>query len=87
MTTSRARERVQHSRNPSNAHAADLDDLLTTREVADRCRVSDATVRYWRHTRTGPRGGFKVGKRVLYPKRSVNEWLLERQRLDDHGRF
>ena len=87
MSATRAHGRVEHSRNPSNlAREHDMNHLLTTREVAERCRVSDNTVRYWRHARTGPPGGFKVGKRVLYPERKVTEWLLERQRIDDDQR-
>ena len=49
---------------------------LTTREVADRARTTDSTVRYWRHIGYGP-GGFRVGRRVLYPETEVDRWLNE----------
>ena len=54
------------------------DALLTTSEVAERCRTSDSTVRYWRMVRCGP-PGFKVGRRVLYREKDVAAWLEERQ--------
>jgi excisionase family DNA binding protein len=52
------------------------DRLLTTAEVAERCRVSDSTVRYWRAIRYGP-PSFRVGRRVLYREAAVREWLDE----------
>jgi len=48
-------------------------NLLTTAEVAERFRTSPATVRYWRHTGTGPKG-VRVGRRVLYDEATVAEW-------------
>lgn len=50
------------------------DHLLTTAEVAKRCRVSDSTVRYWRATGYGP-PSFRVGRRVVYREAGVREWL------------
>jgi len=50
------------------------DHFLLTAEVADRCRVSDSTVRYWRMTGYGP-PSFRVGRRVLYREADVCEWL------------
>lgn len=47
---------------------------LTTAEVAERCRTTVETVRYWRQTGYGP-GGFKVGRRVLYAESDVEQWL------------
>ena len=52
---------------------------LTTAEVADRCRTTVETVRYWRHTDYVPRG-FKVGRRVLYAESEVHEWLARLRR-------
>jgi len=49
---------------------------MTTAEVADHCRTSPETVRYWRHTGYGPKG-FKVGRRVLYLSSDVERWLGE----------
>jgi excisionase family DNA binding protein len=52
------------------------DEYLTTQEVAERLRTSPDTVRYWRHVGKGPQS-FKVGRRVLYPKSAVDEWIAE----------
>lgn len=49
---------------------------LTTAEVAETCRTSGETVRYWRHIGKGPLG-FKVGRRVLYAVEDVEKWLAE----------
>lgn len=56
--------------------------LLTTDEVAALCRTVPATVRYWRHVGTGPKG-FKVGRRVLYASTDVSAWLEGRRAADD----
>jgi len=56
--------------------------MLTMQEVADYLRKSVATLRYWRHLATGPRG-FKVGKEVRYWKSDVILWLLEQSEKDD----
>ena len=49
-------------------------DYLTTLEVAELCRTSPETVRYWRHTRFGP-PSFRLGRRVLYRRADVQDWL------------
>jgi Helix-turn-helix domain len=49
------------------------EDFLTTAEVASRYRTVPETVRYWRHIGYGPLG-IKVGRRVLYPVKAVQEW-------------
>ncbi len=49
---------------------------LTTTEVAETCRTSPETVRYWRHVGKGPRS-MKVGRRVLYAIEDVETWLQE----------
>lgn len=56
--------------------------LMTTEEVADRCRTSPRTVRWWRHNSRGPKG-FRVGKRVLYLASDVEAWLTELRDLDE----
>jgi DNA-binding transcriptional MerR regulator len=48
--------------------------FLTTDELADLCRTSASTVRYWRHVGYGP-DGIKVGRRVLYSSEAVETWL------------
>lgn len=52
------------------------DELLTTAEVADLCRVSEATVRWWRHMDRGPQGfALAGGKRVVYRRSVVEAWI------------
>lgn len=50
------------------------DRLLKTAEMADRCRVSESTARYWRMIGFGP-PSFKVGRRVVYRAGDVEVWL------------
>ena len=49
---------------------------LTTEEVAELCRTSPETVRFWRHARKGP-ASFRVGRRVLYAVEDVHTWLAK----------
>jgi hypothetical protein len=56
----------------------DLDDLLTTDDVAAITRAPTSTVRYWRHIGCGPRG-FALGRRVVYRRRDLLGWLAERE--------
>jgi len=58
-----------------------LEEYLTTSELAERLQVSPATLRYWRHKRTGP-PGVKLGKVVRYPLAGVEAWLTEQARRD-----
>jgi DNA-binding transcriptional MerR regulator len=57
------------------------DELMDTSEVARLCHTVPATVRYWRHQGTGPLG-FRVGRRVLYRRSTVMEWIGEREAAD-----
>lgn len=52
-----------------------MPEYLTTEEVAELCRTSPATVRYWRHIKK--LHGFKVGRRVLYAREDVQRYLSE----------
>jgi len=52
----------------------DDEDLLTTAEVAAMARAPMSTVRYWRHIGAGP-ASFRIGRRVLYRRCDVREWL------------
>jgi excisionase family DNA binding protein len=56
-------------------------DLLTTAEVANITRAPVSTVRYWRHSGTGPRS-FRLGRRVVYRRHEVERWLAERELAD-----
>jgi excisionase family DNA binding protein len=51
-------------------------DLLTTAEVAALLRSPVSTVRYWRHVGLGP-ASVRVGRRVLYRRSDVTDWLRE----------
>jgi len=53
---------------------AGVEPMLTTDEVAQICRTTPSSVRAWRHHGVGP-PGFRVGKRVLYPRSGVVAWL------------
>ncbi len=55
-----------------------MPDYMLTPEVAQLCRTSGETVRYWRHLRKGP-ASFKVGRRVLYRREDVLAWLEEQR--------
>lgn len=57
---------------PDTPHAND--ELLTMQEVAAVVRVPIATLRYWRHLGTGPRG-FRIGRSVRYWRTEVLHWL------------
>jgi excisionase family DNA binding protein len=57
---------------------------LTTAEVADLCRTSPETVRYWRHVGKGPKS-IKPGRRVLYAAADVETWLAGHGDEDDGG--
>ena len=61
------------------------DRLLTTGEVAERCRVSDSTARYWRMIGYGP-ASFKIGRRVVYRAGDVEAWLASLRAEQDAGR-
>lgn len=51
--------------------------ILTIKEVSERTRVPEATLRWWRHNGTeGPRS-FKLGRRVVYSEDDVEGWLRE----------
>ena len=52
---------------------------LTTKEVAERLGVREATVRDWRFRRVGPRG-VSLGRRTLrYPESEVERWLASKR--------
>jgi len=51
-----------------------MEELIDTKEVADICHTSPETVRYWVYVNQGPRS-FKLGRRRLYKRADVIEWL------------
>jgi DNA-binding transcriptional MerR regulator len=50
--------------------------FMVTEEVAETCRTSPETVRYWRHIGKGPKS-FKLGRRVLYAAEDVEQFINE----------
>ncbi len=59
----------------SRDHSADpASELLTLTEAAELLRAPVATLRYWRHLGTGPRG-FRLGRRVLYRRGDLLAWI------------
>ena len=71
-----------HSLHRELPHADD--ELMTLKEVATLVRVPEATLRYWRHLRTGPRG-FRIGRSVRYWRNDVVHWLEEQSRHPQAG--
>jgi len=55
--------------------------LLTLSEAADYLRTPIATLRYWRHLGTGPRG-FRMGRRVMFRREDLDHWLAEQLRAE-----
>ena len=55
-------------------------ELLTIAEAAELLRAPVATLRYWRHLGTGPRS-FRLGRRVLYRRDDLHNWI-DHQRGD-----
>lgn len=52
------------------------DPYLTTEELAARYRTAASTIRFWRHSGTGPRGVL-IGRRVLYKLSECERWEQE----------
>ena len=51
------------------------DTYLTTGEAASMLNVPQATLRWWRHARTGPKS-FRMGPRkVMYRRSDVVSWV------------
>jgi predicted DNA-binding transcriptional regulator AlpA len=60
----------------------DEHELLTITEAADITRAPLATLRYWRHLGTGPRS-FRLGRRVVYRRSDLLEWIATEQARSD----
>lgn len=67
--------------NGNRVEEAGVSKYLTTAEVAELCRTSPETVRYWRHIGSGPTS-FKVGRKVLYAAADVDAWLESLREAD-----
>jgi predicted DNA-binding transcriptional regulator AlpA len=51
-----------------------MSKLLRLPEVADLTGIPEATLRFWRHEKTGPRSA-KLGRRVVYREEDVLAWI------------
>ena len=61
------------------------DDLLLIDEVALITRRSVDTLRWLRHKGEGP-AGFRMGRRVVFRRGAVMDWIAEKERKQLHGR-
>jgi predicted DNA-binding transcriptional regulator AlpA len=52
-------------------------DILTLAEVAEMTRTNPATLRYWRSLGDGGPKSFKLGRRVLYHRADVKQWISD----------
>ena len=55
------------------------DDLLLLPEVAEITRRSIDTLRWLRHRGEGP-PGFRIGRRVVFRRGAVMEWIAQQER-------
>lgn len=53
-----------------------IDKLLTLTEVAEITRLSENTLRWFRHVGKGPASA-KLGRRVVYKESVVLKWVEE----------
>jgi predicted DNA-binding transcriptional regulator AlpA len=51
---------------------------MTLDEVADRLRITPATLRWLRHQGTGPEG-FKIGRRVVFTTSAVEAFIAQQR--------
>ncbi len=58
-----------------------LDDFIEKRDLAAQLGNSARTLDRWETRRLGP-PRIKVGKKILYRKQSVIEWLASRERKE-----
>lgn len=61
------------------------DDLLLLPEVAEITRRSVDTLRWLRHRGEGP-PGFRMGRRVVFRRGAVMEWIAQQEREQLGGR-
>ena len=73
---------TRHTESSNTPHAGD--ELMSIKEVAALLRVPEATLRYWRHLGTGPRG-FRIGRSVRYWHNEVALWLEEQSNDSQAG--
>jgi predicted DNA-binding transcriptional regulator AlpA len=72
-----ANEQCAMYREPGAPPTNGDNDILTLAEVAEMTRTSPATLRYWRSVGDGGPKSFKLGRRVLYHRADVEQWIAE----------
>ena len=55
------------------------EDLLLISEVSELTRLPEDTIRWMRHKGTGP-PGFLLGRRVMFRRGAVRQWIREREK-------
>lgn len=62
------------------------DEYLTTKQVVEVYPFfNQGTLRYWRHTGTGPASFTVGGKKVVYRRSEIERWLAEQERATTRG--
>ncbi|QTH60087.1 helix-turn-helix domain-containing protein [Corynebacterium hindlerae] len=51
---------------------------LTTRQVSERTKIPESTLRYMRHAGTGPKSFKLTARAVRYREEDVEQWIKER---------
>lgn len=57
----------------------ETEDLITDEAAAEFLHISKGTLAQWRYLGTGPRY-FKVGRKILYRRSTLVEWLEAQER-------
>ena len=68
-----------------NAQEGLLDDWMPRRELAGIIGVSADTLKRWETRRIGP-PCIRIGRKVLYRRGAVRDWLLEQETRKTAGR-
>lgn len=61
-----------------------FDDWMTRAELADEMKVSVDSLARWESRRTGP-PCVRVGRRILYRREAVREWLVSQEKRATRG--
>jgi hypothetical protein len=60
------------------------DEIMHTEDVERVTRVPAGTLRFYRATNVGPRC-FKIGRRVVYRRSDVEEWVARQEAKSGRG--
>lgn len=64
--------------------SGDPDELLLTDEMEAEFRVPESTWRSWRSLDRGPRS-FKLGRRIVFRRGDVQQWIEEQREATGRG--